>query len=44
MEADKAEAAKAGVNATPSFVIGTQVIAGAYPFANFKAAIYPLVK
>lgn len=43
-EADKAEAAKQGVNATPSFVIGTQLIAGAYPYANFKAAIDPLIK
>ena len=36
---DKAEGAKAGVNATPSFVIGTQLIAGAYPYATFQAAI-----
>ena len=39
MDADKAEAGKVGINATPSFVIGTQVIAGAYPYTNFKAAI-----
>ncbi len=44
MESDKAEAVKAGVNATPSFVIGTQVIAGAYPYPNFKAVIDPLLK
>ncbi|MEK7604828.1 MAG: thioredoxin domain-containing protein [Patescibacteria group bacterium] len=44
IDADKAEAQKAGINATPSFVIGTQVIAGAYPFATFKAAIDPLIK
>ena len=44
MDSDKAEAAKAGVNATPSFVIGTQVIAGAYPYATFQAAIDPLLK
>jgi len=40
----KAEAQKAGVNATPSFVIGTQVIAGAYPYANFKSVLDPLLK
>ena len=39
MDADKAEAGKVGINATPSFVIGTQMIAGAYPYANFKSAI-----
>ncbi len=44
VDADKAEAQKAGVNATPSFVIGTQVIAGAYPFANFKTAIDAVLK
>ena len=43
-DADKAEATKAGVNATPAFVIGTQKIAGAYPFATFQAAIDPLLK
>lgn len=36
---DKAEAQKAGINATPSFVIGTQVIQGAYPYAEFQKAI-----
>lgn len=44
IDADKAEAAKIGVNATPSFVIGTQLIQGAYPFAAFQAAIDPLLK
>lgn len=44
MDADKAEARKVGVNSTPSFVIGTTVIQGAYPYANFKAAIDPLLK
>ncbi len=38
-DADKAEAQKAGVNATPSFIIGTQLIQGAYPYAAFQAAI-----
>ncbi|MHB8709946.1 MAG: DsbA family protein [Minisyncoccota bacterium] len=44
VDADKAEAQKVGVNATPSFVIGTQLIQGAYPYASFKAAIDPLLK
>lgn len=44
IDADKTEAGKAGVNATPSFVIGTQVIAGAYPYANFKTAIDEALK
>ena len=39
IDADKAEAGKAGVNATPSFVIGTQLIQGAYPYATFQAAL-----
>ncbi len=39
IQADKAEGQKFGVNATPSFIIGTQLIAGAYPYANFQAAI-----
>lgn len=43
-DADKAEAQKAGVNATPSFVIGTQLIQGAYPYPTFQSAIDPLVK
>jgi protein-disulfide isomerase len=44
IDADKAEAQKAGVNATPSFVIGTQLIQGAYPYANFKTAIDAVLK
>ncbi|MCR4275794.1 MAG: thioredoxin domain-containing protein [Candidatus Parcubacteria bacterium] len=44
VDADKAEAQKAGVNATPGFVIGTQVILGAYPYATFKTAIDALLK
>lgn len=44
VNADKAEAAKAGVNATPSFVIGTQMIPGAIPYSGFQAAIDPLLK
>ncbi len=41
---DKAEGQKAGVNATPAFVIGKQLILGAYPYANFKAALDQVVK
>ncbi|MEK7126302.1 MAG: thioredoxin domain-containing protein, partial [Patescibacteria group bacterium] len=44
MDADKAEAQKIGINATPSFVIGTEVISGAYPFAKFQSVIDPLLK
>ncbi|MBU6320930.1 MAG: thioredoxin domain-containing protein [Patescibacteria group bacterium] len=42
--ADKAEAQKEGVNATPSFVIGTQLIAGAVPLAQFQTALAAVVK
>lgn len=44
MVADKAEGQKAGINATPSFVIGTQVIQGAYPYATFQSALDILLK
>jgi protein-disulfide isomerase len=44
VDADKAEAQKVGINSTPSFVIGTQVIAGAYPYTNFQTAIDTLLK
>lgn len=44
IDADKAEAQKVGINATPSFVVGTTVLAGAYPYANFKAVIDALLK
>ena len=36
---DRTEAQKVGVDATPSFVIGKQLLKGAYPYANIKAAI-----
>ena len=39
INADRTEGQKFGINATPSFIIGTQLIQGAYPYANFKAAI-----
>lgn len=42
--ANTAEAQELGINATPSFIIGTQVIAGAYPYANFQTAIDALLK
>lgn len=44
VDADKAEAQKAGINATPGFVIGTQSILGAYPYSNFQAAIDAVLK
>jgi len=44
MDADKAAADQAGVTATPTFLIGTQVIAGAYPYATFQSAIDALLK
>ena len=39
MDADKAEGAKNGVQGTPAMVIGTQMVSGAQPYAQFKAAI-----
>lgn len=44
INADKTEAQKVGIGATPSFVIGTQVIQGAYPYPTFQAAIDALLK
>jgi protein-disulfide isomerase len=44
INADKTEAGNFGVTATPSFVVGTQMIAGAYPYATFQTAIDALVK
>jgi len=44
VDADKAEAGKAGVNATPSFVIGTKMIPGAVSYATFQAAIDAVLK
>lgn len=44
IDSDKAEAQKVGINATPSFVIGTEVISGAYPFAKFQSVIDALLK
>ncbi len=44
VDADKAEAVKVGVNATPSFVIGTQLIPGAVPYEALKAAVDAVLK
>ena len=44
MDADRAEGQKNGVSATPSFIIGTALIQGAYPYVNFKTAIDALLK
>ena len=44
VDADRAEAGKAGVNATPAVLVGKQVILGAYPFPNFKTAIDAVLK
>ena len=39
LTADRTEGQKVGVSATPSFLIGTQLIAGAYPYEDFKKVI-----
>jgi protein-disulfide isomerase len=44
INADKTEGANFGITATPSFIIGTQIIAGAYPYATFQSAIDALLK
>jgi len=44
MQAERSEGQKFGINATPSFIIGTQVIAGAQPYAVFQTAIDALLK
>lgn len=44
MDADKAEGVKFGIQATPSFIIGTDVIQGAYPYATFETALAKVVK
>ena len=44
INANKAEGQKVGINATPSFVIGTEVIQGAYPYPTFQTAIDALLK
>jgi protein-disulfide isomerase len=44
INADKAEGTALGVDATPTFVIGNQLISGAYPYATFTAALNPLLQ
>lgn len=44
IDSDRAEAQKAGVNSTPSLVIGNQLIIGARPFSDFQPAIEALLK
>lgn len=44
INADKSEGQKFGVNATPSFIIGTQLIQGAVPYSNFASALSAVVK
>ncbi len=39
INADKNEGTSNGVNATPSFIIGTQLISGAEPYSAFQQAI-----
>lgn len=39
-----AEAQKLGIQATPSFIIGNQLVEGAYPFAQFQSVIDSLLK
>lgn len=38
-EADKAEGTKFGIQGTPGFITGTKLLPGAFPLAEFKAAI-----
>jgi len=42
--ATTAEAQKLGITATPSVIIGTQIVAGAYPYATFQSAIDAVLK
>lgn len=44
IDASMAEGRKIGINSTPSFVIGTELIAGAYPYEKFQATIDALLK
>jgi protein-disulfide isomerase len=39
MDADKAEGTSFGINGTPGFIIGKQLVSGAQPYAQLKAAI-----
>ena len=42
--ADRSEAQTLGISATPSFIIGKQLIAGAQPYSNFESAIEAALK
>ena len=44
IDRDRVEAGRVGIQATPSFVIGKQVIAGAYPYEAFEKAINEILK
>lgn len=44
IDADKAEGTAFGVNGTPAFIVGTQLISGFTPYATFKDAIDNLLK
>ncbi len=44
VNADRAEAQKVGVNATPSIIVGKELIQGAYPYAKFEASIEAALK
>jgi protein-disulfide isomerase len=39
VQADAREAARVGINSTPTFVVNGRVLIGALPFANFQAVI-----
>lgn len=43
MDAEKAEGQKFGISATPSFIVGTEMIAGAYPIEKFTSVIEGLL-
>jgi protein-disulfide isomerase len=44
IDADMAQATKFGIRGTPGFIIGKTLLAGAYPFENFKTAIEAALK
>lgn len=39
IQADAADAARVGINGTPSFVVNGRILVGALPFSDFKAVI-----
>lgn len=41
---DKAEGQKNGVNATPTVIVGKQIVQGAYPYPTFQSAIDAALK